>query len=412
MDNLIEQSASVVTALYQQSGRTDLLYHNLEHTREVSEAVQLMCSHYDLEPDDEQAVRIAAWWHDVGYLYGTPDKHEAISAEKARSWLADRGVPDLMIQKVEGCIAATKMPQQPRSLAEEIICDADLFHLGTPEFSTNTKNLRREIQLLSGREITGSEWRNSTITLLEKHRYFTDFAQNRLNEGKKTNLEKLLRKEESKQKEKERREREEAAALEAIITEKEKPDEAAAGKHFGIPKRGIETMFRLTSRNHMELSGMADSKANIMISVNAIIISVILSLLLRTLEDMPHLLIPTLILLSVNITTIIFAVLATRPNLTKGYFTRDDIHAKKVNLLFFGNFHKVGLDDFDWGMKEMMKDRDYLYSSMIRDIYFLGKVLGRKYWLLRISYSVFMFGLLAAIIAFAIAEIWLVQRGS
>ena len=172
-----------------------------------------------------------------------------------------------------------------------------------------------------------------------------------------------------------------------------------------VPKRGIETMFRLTSRNHMELSGMADSKANIMISVNAIIISVILSMLLRRLEDMPQFLVPTLILLTVNITTIIFAVLATRPNTTKGYFTRDDIHKKKVNLLFFGNFHKMGLDDFHWGMNEMMKDREYLYSSMIRDIYFLGKVLGKKYQLLRISYSVFMYGIILAVLSFAVVEL-------
>jgi hypothetical protein len=58
----------------------------------------------------------------------------------------------------------------------------------------------------------------------------------------------------------------------------------------------------------------------------------------------------------------------------------------------------------------MMKDRDYLYSSMIRDIYFLGKVLGRKYHLLRISYSVFMYGLILAVLAFAIAEIWMVRQ--
>jgi hypothetical protein len=120
---------------------------------------------------------------------------------------------------------------------------------------------------------------------------------------------------------------------------------------------------------------------------------------------MPQFLVPTLILLAVNITTIIFAVLATRPNLTKGYFTREDIHQKKVNLLFFGNFHKVGLEDFHWGMNEMMKDRDYLYSSMIRDIYFLGKVLGKKYQLLRISYSVFMYGIIAAVFSFAIVEL-------
>jgi predicted metal-dependent HD superfamily phosphohydrolase len=409
MDNLIEQSANVVTALYQQSGRTDLLYHNLVHTREVSEAVQLMCSHYDLPAEDEQAVRIAAWWHDVGYLYGPAETHEAISAEKASAWLRERGAPESMVGRVSGCIAATRMPQQPADLAEQIICDADLFHLGTPEFGANSKMLRREIELLTGNEIKGSAWRQSTIELIQKHRYFTDFARNRLEEGKQRNLENLLRKQEAKKLEKDPQEQAEKAGVGGAKPGKS-TGRASGGSVFGIPKRGIETMFRLTSRNHMELSGMADSKANIMISVNAIIISVVLSMLLRRLEDMPHLLVPTLILLAANITTIIFAVLATRPNLTKGYFTRDDIREKKVNLLFFGNFHKVGLPDFDWGMKEMMKDRDYLYSSMIRDIYFLGKVLGRKYHLLRISYSVFMYGLILAVIAFAVAEIWLVRQ--
>jgi predicted metal-dependent HD superfamily phosphohydrolase len=412
MDNLIEQSSANITSLFQQSGRPDLLYHNLEHTREVSEAVQLMCSHYELLPEDEEAVRIAAWWHDIGYLYGPAETHEGISAEKARTWLLAHGAGEPLVRKVEGCILATKMPQQPKNMAEEIICDADLFHLGTPEFSTNSKMLRKEIELLTGQELKGGDWRSSTIRLLEHHRYHTEFARNRLEEGKQKNLEDLVRRQEEKQRLKA------ANAISAAPHEPaEKPAVPAARTQskqkggFGIPKRGIETMFRLTSRNHMELSGMADSKANIMISVNAIIISVVLSFMLRRLEDMPHLLVPTLILLVVNITTIIFAVLATRPNLTKGYFTQDDIHKKKANLLFFGNFHKMGLEDFDWGMKEMMKDREYLYSSIIRDIYFLGKVLGRKYYLLRMSYSVFMYGLVIAILAFALAEVWIFTRG-
>lgn len=416
MDNLIEQSASNITSLFQQSGRADLLYHNLEHTREVSEAVQLMCSHYELLPEDEEAVRIAAWWHDIGYLYGPAETHETISAEKARIWLTAHGAGEQLIRKVEGCILATKMPQQPKSIAEEIICDADLFHLGTPEFGANSKMLRKEIELLTGKEVKGGDWRSSTIRLLEHHRYHTEFARNRLEEGKQKNLEELLRRHEEKQRLKASKEMgaaPEVAAFPEAAAKPAMPDARPQSKQksgFGIPKRGIETMFRLTSRNHMELSGMADSKANIMISVNAIIISVVLSFMLRRLEDMPHLLVPTLILLVVNITTIIFAVLATRPNLTKGYFTRDDIIKKKTNLLFFGNFHKMGLEDFDWGMKEMMKDREYLYSSIIRDIYFLGKVLGWKYYLLRMSYSVFMYGLVIAILAFAIAEVWIFTR--
>jgi hypothetical protein len=99
----------------------------------------------------------------------------------------------------------------------------------------------------------------------------------------------------------------------------------------------------------------------------------------------------------------VFAVLATRPNVSSGKFTKEDIQEKKTNLLFFGNFHGMELSNFDWGMREMMKDADYLYGSLIKDIYFNGKVLARKYKLLRISYSIFMFGFVTAIIAFIIA---------
>ena len=405
MDNLLEQSEKTVTSLYETLTKPELLYHNIVHTREVVEAVQLMHGFYQLPPEEGLALQIAAWWHDVGYLYGPPENHEARSAEKARGFLTGLKAPDSLILKVEACIMATRMPQKPTGLMEEIICDADLFHLGTSAFKENSKMLRREIELITGMPMKGSDWRYSTLNLLERHHYFTGFAQERLNEGKKKNLEELKAKYEEKllekNLEKEHAENQEnkQAAPEKKTTQKPKKVKVEA------PKRGIETMFRLTSRNHMELSGMADSKANIMISVNAIIISVVLSLLLRRLEDMPQFLIPTLILLAVNIITIIFAVLATRPNMTKGYFTREDIHQKKVNLLFFGNFHKMGLDDFHWGMNEMMKDPEYLYSSMIRDIYFLGKVLGTKYHLLRISYSVFMYGIILAVLSFAVVEL-------
>jgi len=71
--------------------------------------------------------------------------------------------------------------------------------------------------------------------------------------------------------------------------------------------------------------------------------------------------------------------------------------------LFFGNFHKMSLDDFEWAMGEMMQDRDYLYSSMKKDLYFLGKVLDRKYKLLRLTYVVFMVGIVVSVFAFAFA---------
>lgn len=172
------------------------------------------------------------------------------------------------------------------------------------------------------------------------------------------------------------------------------------------PDRGIETMFRTTSKNHMELSAIADNKANIMISINSIILSVMVSVLIRKLEEYPHLTVPSIMLTVVCLTTIVFAVLATRPNVSKGKFERIDIVNKETNLLFFGNFHKMSLKDYQWGMKEMLKDADYLYGSMIKDIYFLGTVLGKKYRLLRISYTIFMFGFVISILAFVVAELF------
>ena len=132
-------------------------------------------------------------------------------------------------------------------------------------------------------------------------------------------------------------------------------------------------MFRLTSHNHILLSQMVDSKASILITINSIILSLVVSVLIRKLEENVYLLYPTVILISVCLATMVFSILASRPNISSGKFTREDIKNKKTNLLFFGNFHAMKLEDYEWGMKEMMKDAEYLYGSLIKDIYYLGK---------------------------------------
>ncbi len=142
-----------------------------------------------------------------------------------------------------------------------------------------------------------------------------------------------------------------------------------------------------------------------MISISTIILSVIVSMLFTKIEEHPMILIPTLMLVFTCLAAIIFAILATRPSIARGTFTTEDIQQRKTNLLFFGNFHRSDLDSYEWGMREMMKDSDYLYSSMIRDIYFLGKVVAKKYRLLRLSYTIFMFGFVASMIGFILAMI-------
>jgi hypothetical protein len=171
------------------------------------------------------------------------------------------------------------------------------------------------------------------------------------------------------------------------------------------PDRGIDTMFRTTLNNHNNLSSLVDNKANILLSVNAIIISVSLTTIIPKLDNPSnsHLVIPTLILIISSVIAITFTILATIPSVTKGSFTRNEVDEKKVNLLFFGNFYKMPYEDYNWAMNELIKDKDYLYNSMIKDLYHLGIVLEKKYRLLRVAYTIFMFGIIISVLAFLIA---------
>lgn len=167
---------------------------------------------------------------------------------------------------------------------------------------------------------------------------------------------------------------------------------------------GIETLLKVTASTDQRLSDMADNKAQILITVNSIIISAIISLLLRKLKDNSFLVLPSYLLLTVSLATMILAILSTRPSIPKGKFSAKDIEDKKVNLLFFGNFYRMKLDDFAAGMKNVLHDKEYLYDSLIKDIHTQGVVLGRKYRLLRAAYNVFMFGLIIAIITFIVSS--------
>jgi hypothetical protein len=309
-----------------------------------------------------------------------------------------------VIEEVKGCILATVWPQNPTTFLQQIVCDADLFHLGTPEFGDWNKLVRKEAEQRLGKKIDKAEWRKSTIRLLESHTYQTDYCRDLLDKQKRKNLEKLKEKDQ----EAEEISAEEAPMSVSKLTEgKASFPEIAEGKKQknDRPDKGIETMFRISSNNHQRLSDMADNKAHIMITTTSIIISVLLSVLVRKLEDNTYLIVPTMMLLTICMVTMVFSILSTRPTIPSGTFTQEDIDSKSVNLLFFGNFYRMSFNEYSSGMQTMMNDRDFLYGSLTKDVYSQGVVLGRKYRLLRIAYNVFMFGIVASVIAFVIASV-------
>jgi hypothetical protein len=248
--------------------------------------------------------------------------------------------------------------------------------------------------MLMEKGISREEFDIKTLEFLESHKYYTSYCKELLNKGKEENTERLRNKIAERT----------VNSDQNTLFGPEKPNDPKLNKQTSsLISKGIQTMLRLASQNNLRLSEMADRKANILISVNAIIISVSISVLFRKFETDPFLVAPTIIFLTSSVITIVLSILATRPTITGGQFSKEDITNKKVNLLFFGNFYKASLEDFRWGMGIMMRDPEYLYGSLIKDVYYLGVVLGKKYRLLRIAYNIFMVGVVISVIAFTIA---------
>lgn len=389
---ILKAAEKHIHELYAIDDGSNLLYHSEKHAATVVSRVNEIAAHYELGEDQVMALNLAAWFHDTGHLYTTPTDHETKSAELAEQWMREHNLPDEMIGTVKQLIMATKLPTPPTNLMERIIKDADTFNFGTKEFKKTDKLLKEEMRLRNFTTLLAG-WDQNKLEILQNHEFYTDYAKDLLNEVKQKNIERARNRNDDNQSQN--------AGTSMLVSEGKQSKEGL--KQNSIITKGIQTMLRTTSENHMQLSGLADSKANILISVNAIIISLILSVLIRKIEVDTYLAIPTFVFLATSVVTIVLAIIATRPKITRGRFSREDVIHGKTNLLFFGNFYKTSLDDYKWGMSMMMRDPNYLYGGLVDDIYYLGVVLGKKYRILSIAYYVFMIGIIVSVIAFVLA---------
>jgi predicted metal-dependent HD superfamily phosphohydrolase len=406
----LKRVAEHVALFYLEHIDDRLLYHNQLHITNMVDIVKKMAFHYQLSERDYFIVCAAAWFHDTGYLITGAQMHEVKSAELAESFLQNLKINQEDILEIKGCILATQLPQNPVTLLEKIICDADMFNLGTESFKENNKAIKKEAEALTGRKINGTDWRSNTIGMMEKHRYHTEYCQSLLDRKKAENLVDLKKKEQEKLLEKQAEEMTAAKNNEGDIDLISAGEDKIAGNAFKHdnkkdPARNVDTMFKISSNNHQRLSRLADNKAHIMITVNAIIISVVIGTVFGKLEESTQFIIPTIILLVINVITIIFSVLATRPKVAKGTFTPDQVKRKSVNLLFFGSFYKMDFKEYEQGMLHVMNDSEFLYRSLMKDIYWQGHVLGRKFRLLRVAYDVFMYGIAIAVVAYTITAV-------
>ncbi|MCC9166483.1 Pycsar system effector family protein [Pontibacter harenae] len=388
---IVRQASEYVFKLFKERLSQKLVYHNYKHTFETAKEALDLGERHKLSAEELQDLALAAWFHDTGYIT-TYAGHEEESVKFATEWLEQQKYPADRIQRINECIMATKPNSVPTFLLQEILIDADMSSIGKESFFASAELLRVEWEIFLDKFFTNQEWAQFQIDFLLSMSFKTSHAQRKFASQLGLNIQEQrsrLKKESKKQKKKNKKQRETLAQ----------------------PKRGIETMFRNTYRTHLNLSAIADNKANMMISINAIILSIVITYLsakssVTGAEFAQHrsLILPIGSLLLTTLGSIVFAIISAQPEVTSFSFKKKEkINTRKVNLLFFGNFTNIPLEDFQKGMHEIMRDKKSLYNNMITDIYYLGEVLDRKYKILRISYSIFMVGLVLTVIAFGIA---------
>jgi len=379
---LIDKASAFVEKYFSERINPGYLYHNYNHVQDVISAVKRIISIESPTVSDQEALLLAALFHDTGFSEGAKE-HEDRSIAIFRQFASDSNeISAEMMDKVVRLISATKPSHIPTDWLEGAICDADFGHLGSENYWDRSNRLRQEWLLTENQFQPENQFVQAELNFMVAHTYYTPSARILFDEGKEKNIKFLLK-------------------YKATISPSEEgKDKKKSKSREQEVSRGVETMFRATYRTHINLSAIADNKANIMLSISAIIISIVVSNLLPQLKMNPRLAFPTFLLLAVCLLSLVFAILSTRPKVTSGTVTDEDIRERKANLLFFGNFFNMEMEKFQEGMMEMIQDNEFLYNSMTRDLYFLGKVLAVKYKYLRICYAIFMYGIILSLAAF------------
>ncbi|MDH7912925.1 Pycsar system effector family protein [Winogradskyella sp. SYSU M77433] len=298
------------------------------------------------------------------------------------------------VNRVKTIIIESFPFNETKLLESKIISDANIMDFAGNQGRDRLKKMYEQM-ILKDFKLSKSNWYDTLIGILDAYRITTHFGQTRV----QPSIDKLY-----KSLRKERKDHKNHTNLilqkELKISDQEiKKLKKDISKIKGRDDRGIQTLFRNTSRNHYTLNKMVDGKARIMITINSIILSLILGGIIGKSSNEVVLNIPSIIFAVTNLISIAFAIISITPNKTQGNFTEEDIRSKKGNLLYFGNFHNMHYRDFEWAFLQLLQDKDYLYTSMIKDFYYQGQILQVKNKLIRISLYSFLIGLVVAIVS-------------
>ncbi len=385
-NTIVKDAAEYVFSLFKDKLPGDYVYHNYNHTAETVKACKKLSKSYNLTSRDYEVLLLAALFHDTGYIT-TYDNHEEESVKFMKEYLKGN-YSDEDIKEIEELILSTKYRTVPDGSLQEILHDADYINLGNKAFDHRADLLRIEWERILQKTYSEEEWAQIQLQFLLDTQFKTEDAVLKYNEQKEQNILKQRSKIDKYNK----------AGSKAEEKAKIKPVKDG---------RGIETLYRSVYDYHINLTSIADNKANMMISINTIIISIVITLFgtgftfsSQSEFSSIRFVFPMAFLLLTSLLAVVFAILSARPNVTTK--EKYELSKKDSSILFFGNFAQLQLREFVDKIKELKQAKDELYDSMSIDIYYLGSVLIKKYNYLSWSYNIFMFGMVICAVGFVI----------
>lgn len=385
-NTIVKDAAEYVFNLFKDKLPGDYVYHNYNHTAETVQACKKLSKSYNLTSRDYEVLMLAALFHDTGYIT-TYDNHEEESVKFMKEYLKGN-YPDDDIKEIESLILSTKYRTIPDGSLQEILHDADYINLGKKSFDHRADLLRIEWERILQKTYTEEEWAKIQLQFLLDTQFKTEEAVLKYNEQKELNI----------LKQRGKIDKFTSKAGKAQDTTKQRPVKDG---------RGIETLYRSVYDYHVNLTSIADNKANMMISINTIIISIVITLFgtgftfsSQSEFSSVRFVFPMAFLLLTSLLAVVFAILSARPNVTTK--EKYELNKKDSSILFFGNFAQLQLREFVDKIKELKKEKEELYDSMSIDIYYLGSVLVKKYNFLSWSYNIFMFGMVICAVGFVV----------
>ncbi len=368
-----------------QLGR-NYLFHSQGYTNKQVKQVEKILAALPNSTVDKNRVVVATWFLNTGYTISY-ELHLKKSVELLTSFLNREKEESAEVEKTVQLLRSAWEDDEPDNEEEAIVKDAHTHYYASDNFEELIGLLRLERENFDTSIPDLESWRLHFVKQLRiNHRFYTAYAKENWQEQKEDNVLSLM-----------------SSMQKAVKTEKKEALKAKLKDES--PQRAIQSLYRIELRNHIKLSDIADTKANILLSVNAIIISLLLANLLPKLDSPAnsYLIYPTVIFVLFSIASMIMSVLATRPKVDNAQLVEDEIEKGDTNFLFFGNFHTMELADFKSKLKEIIKSKESIYDSLSMDLYYLGKVLQHKYRLLRWTYTIFIVGVILSVIAFGIA---------